>query len=113
MRFPRTFKGWAKLFWLAIYRCPVCHGPLQQNWPLHKRGDELWCLACGGVQLPRGFFNALRWNRRDEPAGRGGVAKKLAGLVDLLSWILMVFAFSYFFAALVVSGPKIAEVVAR
>lgn len=37
--------------------------------------------------------------------------KKLENFVDLLCWMLMVFAFSYFFAALVVAGPKIAEVV--
>jgi hypothetical protein len=63
MRFPRTLKGWVKLFWLSLRLCPFCHSSLSRDWPLYDRGG-LWCLRCGGVPLPEGVLNALRWNRR-------------------------------------------------
>jgi hypothetical protein len=64
VRLPRTIAGWVKLTWLTLRRCPTCHRVLQRDWPLHEQRDELWCIPCGFVRFPRGFWNALRWNKR-------------------------------------------------
>lgn len=61
MKLPHTRAGWVKLYWLTRRRCPVCHGALSRDWALYDRGG-LWCMPCGGVHLPEGFWNALRWN---------------------------------------------------
>ena len=60
--FPRTRYGWAALMWLTLRRCPECHDRLLNDWPLYDDGETLWCLACGGRMLPRGFWRALRSN---------------------------------------------------
>lgn len=68
MKFPRTILGWKRLFWITLGRCVKCHGPLLQDWALYDDGVTLWCLACGGLPHPRGFFQALQWNAKAEPA---------------------------------------------
>lgn len=60
-RFPRTKRGWFNLIWLTLRRCPFCHGPLSQDWPIYDDG-HLWCLTCGGARYPNGFFRSLREN---------------------------------------------------
>lgn len=61
---PRTLLGWTRLFWLTLRRCIKCHGPLLRDWGWYDDGETVYCLSCGGLILPRGFFNTLRWNRR-------------------------------------------------
>lgn len=59
MRFPRTILGWCRLFWLTIRRCPICHSPLLHDLWLYDDGNHLFCLYCGGMRVPKGFFRAL------------------------------------------------------
>lgn len=68
MRFPRTLSGWRKLFWIALRRCMRCRGPLCEDWAPYDDGVTLWCLSCGGIPHPRGFFRALRWNAQGKGA---------------------------------------------
>jgi len=63
IRFPRTREGWEVLYWLSRRRCPFCRKRLLQDWALYDRGD-LWCLSCGGIQFPNGFWDALKQNYR-------------------------------------------------
>ena len=65
MRFPRTREGWIALFWLTLRRCPKCHGHLLRDWPIYDTCG-LWCMRCGGLNVPEGFFEALRWNKEAE-----------------------------------------------
>lgn len=71
MRLPRTWLGWTRLFWLTLRRCVKCRGPLLRDW-YQDDGETVYCLSCGGLMLPRGFFNALRWNQRSHERGRDG-----------------------------------------
>ena len=70
MKFPKTLNGWIKLFWITLRRCPFCHGPLCQDWALYDDGRSLWCLSCGVVRLPKGFFRALKENELATKQGR-------------------------------------------
>ena len=63
MRLPRMISGWVRAFWLTVRHCPQCHNSLCRDWPMYDTGG-LWCLPCGGINLPDGFFEALRWNRK-------------------------------------------------
>jgi hypothetical protein len=69
MRFPKTCNGWIALFWLTLRRCPRCHGPLCRDWPQYDTGG-LWCLAGGGINVPEGFIQALRWNAGQAEQGQ-------------------------------------------
>jgi|GEM_PF-5192504 len=64
MRFPRTKRGWRALFWILIRRCPSCHGGLCQDWAMYDDDWFLWCLRCGGMQVPKGMIRALILNER-------------------------------------------------
>lgn len=62
-RFPRTFKGWRWLFWLAIGRCPIHHSPLRIDNIFHDDGRSAYCFDCEGVGIwPQGATEALRQN---------------------------------------------------
>lgn len=62
LTFPKTLRGWKKLYCIFVRKCPYCHRPLQQDWALYDDGDWLWCLPCGGIQVPRGVIKALKFN---------------------------------------------------
>ncbi len=62
-RFPKTWLGWKKLFWLSIYCCPIHHSLLSRDWPQYDDGITGYCFKCEGVSYwPTGFFNVLRRN---------------------------------------------------
>ena len=61
---PRTLPGWRSLFYITIRRCPRCHGRLVQDWSPYDDGYHVYCCACGGLILPRGFWRALAMNAR-------------------------------------------------
>jgi len=63
MRLPRTWRGWQRLFWLTLRRCPVCHSPLLEDWALYDTGED-YCAPCGYAIWPRGFLGALYANAR-------------------------------------------------
>jgi hypothetical protein len=65
MKLPRTLLGWKRLFWITCRRCVQCHMPLCRDWPQYDDG-KLWCMSCGGIPHPHGFFHALAWNARAE-----------------------------------------------
>lgn len=58
IRFPRTWVGWRKAFWLFLRRCPVHHAPLRDGYG----------FCCDGVSVWPNFIEALRLNAR--AAGR-------------------------------------------
>lgn len=63
MTFPRTWRGWRTLFWLAIYYCPIHHRPLSEDW--YATEPVLYCFHCDGIAIwPRGARQALRMNER-------------------------------------------------
>jgi len=62
--FPRTLRGWKNLLLLTLRRCPQCYGSLLRDSVLYDDGQTVFCPPCGYAMLPRGFFNALRWNAR-------------------------------------------------
>lgn len=72
--FPSTLRGWRTLFWLAVRRCPLCHGRTCLNWPWdsHIR----YCMPCGGAMWPVGIWDALEQNYR---AVKRDAAKAIEG----------------------------------
>lgn len=65
MRFPRTWKGWRTLFWLAIHRCPEHHTRLHIDATIYDLGGPGYCFKCYGIRMwPRSWRDALEQNRR-------------------------------------------------
>jgi ribosomal protein S27E len=61
--FPRTLRGWKALFWLAVGRCPQCHGRLLCD-PWDFAQTTVYCMPCGGAMYPAGGVLAvLRANK--------------------------------------------------
>lgn len=74
IRWPRSWFGWKRLFWLSLYRCPIHHKPLVADWPLYDDGVTSYAFCCEGIGIwPGGLLNALRGNARasGEKAGEG------------------------------------------
>lgn len=72
MKLPKTWFGWKRLFWITLGRCPQCHrATIYDPWDYGLR-DIVYCMPCGGVILPDGFFSALRWNYRSVNRGAEG-----------------------------------------
>lgn len=66
LKLPHSLVGWKRLTAITLRRCPLCWGPLCRNWPQYDNGETIYCLPCGGLILPRGFWRALAWNARAE-----------------------------------------------
>ena len=63
IRWPRTFKGWMTLFWLALGRCPIHKRPLHVDDLTYDDGRRAYCLHCDGIGIwPQGAREALRQN---------------------------------------------------
>jgi hypothetical protein len=63
IRFPRTWGGWKRLFWLTLRRCPIHHTRLCVDpWPPYDFNVR-YCFKCEGISIWHvGFFNVLRVN---------------------------------------------------
>ncbi len=48
-----------RLFWITLRRCPECHGALVRDWPQYDDGRFIYCMPCGGMILPPGFWPAV------------------------------------------------------
>jgi len=65
IRFPRTWLGWTRLFWITIRKCPKCKGSLiYDNWYGAAGDTTLYCMPCGGAMYPGGFWRCLASNYR-------------------------------------------------
>ena len=56
-RWPRTFRGWRKLFWLALGVCPAHWAMLRTDSPWELNA---FCFKCDGIGIwPNGLRAAL------------------------------------------------------
>lgn len=62
IRWPRTFRGWKMLFWIALGRCPIHHTRLNVDWKLYDNGRDAYCFDCGVGRWPQTASAALREN---------------------------------------------------
>ena len=60
IRFPRTIRGWRKLFWIGLGVCPFHWAWLRATW---QDRPNAFCFTCDGIGIfPDGFMSALRLN---------------------------------------------------
>lgn len=66
-RYPRTWRGWKALFWLAMGRCPIHLAKLRVDDPIYDDGRSAYCFKCDGIGVwPSNAGEALRQNYRAE-----------------------------------------------
>ncbi len=77
IRWPRTFRGWRRLFWLTLGLCPVHKSALRRDRTPYDDGLTAFCFDCGGIGIwPAGLRAALRLNTKPRAPAGGTTTKE-------------------------------------